>query len=152
MLATDTLRFEEAPTGEPFSLERVGRGLSAGDLDGDGAPDLVVTNSVGPLSIGLNRLPAHGSWLGVRLFQPSTPTRSNTAAIGAKLTLTLDSGQAQVRWIRSGTGYLSQDDLGQLFGIPEGTTPTDLEVRWPDGAVQSLSPGEPGHWMRVERL
>lgn len=151
MLAIGDTKFEQRPAGAPFDEARVGRGLAAGDLDGDGRVDLAEGNSGDVLVIGMNQLEPRGAWLGVRLSQPATPARSNTAAIGAKLTLTLDAGPPQTRWVRSGTGYLSQDDLGQLFAIPTGRTAKNLEVRWPDGTTEDLRPGAPGSWMHVVR-
>jgi len=151
MLATGDTKFEEHAAGSVFSEPRVGRGLAAGDLNGDGRVDLVEMNSGDKLLIGLNRLDKRGDWLGVRLQQPATPERSNTAAIGAKITLTLDDGSKLTRWIRSGTGYLSQDDQGQLFGIPTGRAAKNLEVRWPDGTTQAAIPAPLSAWMHVVR-
>jgi len=42
-----------------------------------------------------------------------------------------------VRAVQSGTGYLSQDDLRQHFGLGSAAGMDRIEVRWPDGTHTS---------------
>ena len=44
----------------------------------------------------------------------------------------------QMREIRSGSGYLSQNELKLLFGLGNRTIVDKIEIRWPDGDVQRL--------------
>jgi hypothetical protein len=150
MLKGDKRRFIEQDPGELFSAPRVGRGLAAGDLDEDGAPDLVVSNSGGELLVGLNRLDGlegilsgvskGDRWLLLDIRQAASPANSNTQAIGAKVSLELDDDTTQTRWIRSGTGYLSQDDIRPHFGIPKGRAVRALTIRWPAGEITTYAP------------
>ena len=39
------------------------------------------------------------------------------------------------RLVRSGTSYLSQEDLRQHFGLGAATKADSIEVRWPDGTT-----------------
>jgi len=44
----------------------------------------------------------------------------------------------QMREIRSGSGYLSQNELKLLFGLGNRTVVDKIEIRWPNGDVQKL--------------
>lgn len=107
----------------------VARGAAVGDLDNDGAPDLAIQMSGGPVSLLHNELAA-GSWLGLRLAGSSP----NTEAVGAELALATPGG-LQRRWVIAGDSYQSSSDRRVLFGIGEGPI-GPLEVRWPAGRRQ----------------
>jgi len=51
---------------------------------------------------------------------------------GARVTITA-AGQKQVREIRSGGSFLSQNDLRAYFGLGDYAGPVDVEVRMPGG-------------------
>jgi hypothetical protein len=46
-------------------------------------------------------------------------------------------GRASVRWLTSGTSYLSSNDPRLWFGLGTARTVEHLEVRWPSGRVQT---------------
>jgi hypothetical protein len=77
--------------------------------------------------------------LGLRL----RGTRSGPTPVGARVTVR-SGGRTQVRWQSGGTGYLSAHDPRLWFGLGSSARVERLEVRWPTGAVQSLSdvPGD----------
>jgi len=115
--------------GPGFALEKVGRGLAAGDIDNDGDLDLLVTNN-GQTADLLRNDGANGHALLVRLIG----TQSNRDGIGARLRLTA-ARRTQMREVKAGSSYLGQNDLRQHFGLGEGTRAERLEVRWPSGRV-----------------
>lgn len=119
-------RFE---TGEGGALgaPRVGRGLMAGDLDGDGGVDLVLTTNGGSPAILRNEGP-RGHWLRVRLVGRSP----NRDAVGARVRLRA-GGVTQERMVRTGSSYLSQSELAVTFGLGTVTRVESLAVRWPSG-------------------
>ena len=123
-----------AQYGPVFSEERVSRGLAVGDLDNDGRLDIVINDLDGSPQLLHNELADAGHWLLVKLKGKG----KLTDAIGAILTLKT-AGLTQERVVRSGTSYLSQDDMRQHFGLGEATQADSLEVRWPDGMKSTLS-------------
>jgi hypothetical protein len=131
---TGSRRFADvtAAAGPGFALEKVGRGLAAGDIDNDGDLDLLVTNN-GQTADLLRNDGEHGNALLVRLVG----TRSNRDGVGARLRLTTAT-RTQIREVKAGSSYLSQNDLRQHFGLGTSQRADRLEVRWPSGGVDTL--------------
>jgi hypothetical protein len=110
------------------------RGASFGDIDNDGAMEVLVNNqNESPSLLKLRQTPP-GHWITLQL----EGTRSNRSGIGARVTLTA-AGRTQIQEVRSGGSYLSQNDLRLHFGLGEATKIDRIEVRWPAGRTQTLS-------------
>ena len=110
----------------------VGRGLAVGDVDGDGAPDLLVTSAGGRARLLLDRAPDRGHWLAVRAFDPD----HKRDAIGAEVTVRA-GGKCWVRRVDPCCGYLCSGGTLALFGLGTAAKVDSIEVRWPDGPVES---------------
>jgi enediyne biosynthesis protein E4 len=123
--------FEEIGTqlGPVFTEPRVQRGLLAVDLDNDGRLDLVINAQDGPAQILRNETAGVGHWLQVRLKGKG----QNRGAIGALVRAQV-GGVTLIRVVRSGSSYLSQEDLRQHFGLGAATEVEWVEVQWPDGS------------------
>ena len=65
--------------------------------------------------------------------RPRHPCRS-----GARVTCRVEN-RTMVRWVTSGTGYLSAHDSRVWFGLGTSTSIDLLEVRWPSGLEQRWS-------------
>jgi hypothetical protein len=110
--------------GAGLQVRKSSRGLAVGDLDNDGDPDLVISNVDDVPTLLENRQRTGHHWAGFRL-QKDGP---NPFCIGARVTLEA-SGRRQIREVRSGGGYLSQNDLRVLFGLGDYRGPVNVEVR-----------------------
>lgn len=138
-------KFTLAPeSASPYLARRlVGRGLAAGDLDNDGRVDLIVVHSDAPAAL-LHNATEGGRWLGVLL----RGTADRRTPIGARVTCKA-GGRTTVRWLTSGTSYLSANDPRLWFGLGTAAKVEQLEVRWPSGKVQSWSDLPPDRILEI---
>jgi hypothetical protein len=120
--------------GSAFASLRAGRGAAFGDLDNDGAIDVVVNCNNQPPVVLRNRAGRRNNWL---LIQP-IGTVSNRDGIGAKVRLVMDSGAEQQVTVSTAGSYLSASDRRVHFGLGVDKEIRLLEITWPGGAVQRL--------------
>ena len=132
---TTLRRFQEVgrTAGPGFALVKVSRGLAAGDVDNDGDLDLLVTNNGETADLLRNDGGNRSNALLLRL----AGTAANTSAIGARVRLTTAAG-TQVREVRAGSSYLSQNDLRLHFGLGDAAQADVVEVLWPSGRTETL--------------
>jgi enediyne biosynthesis protein E4 len=122
-----------AQLGPALTEERVSRGLAVGDLDNDGRLDVVINDLDGSPQLLHNELAGAGNWLLVKLKGKGL----NTDAVGAEIVLKAGT-LSLMRLVQSGTGYLSQDDMRQHFGLGSAKRADSIEVRWPDGTTTRM--------------
>jgi len=130
--------FEEVTTASPdLARAMVARGAAFGDIDGDGDPDLAVSENGGPARLFRNDGGERNGWVGFRLRGEN----SNRDGIGAKITLAIeDAGmtRSETRIVKSATGYASQNQLEVTFGLGSGGRAVSAEVRWPSGTRSEI--------------
>ena len=119
-------------SGPSFAVENVARGLAMADYDNDGDQDLLVTTEAGRPRLLRNDGGNHNHWLLIHL--EGTHQRD---ALGARVTVTA-GGTRQIKERQSGSSYLSSHDPRLHFGLGRATH-ADVEIRWPDGQIQTLS-------------
>ena len=64
-------------------------------------------------------------------------TRGNRDGIGTRVEV-VAAGRRQVAEVRSGSSYLSHNDMRVHFGLAQAPTVEELTLRWPSGVVQTL--------------
>jgi hypothetical protein len=119
---------EDKTTG--MDVVRVSRGLAVGDLDGDGDLDVAIGNSNQPCEVYENTT-AGGHWLQVSFAAPA----GNRFAVGARVELEAAGLKKQIRDVKTGSSYASQNALPVHFGLGRSEKVDRLTVRRP-GRVQ----------------
>jgi hypothetical protein len=113
----------------------ISRGLACGDIDGDGAMDLLVTTVAAPARLYRNIAPKRGHWLLVRAIDPAL----RRDAYGA--TITVQAGERRwVSWVNPGQSFLCSNDPRAHFGLGPADRVDRIQVLWPDG-VKEVFPG-----------
>jgi hypothetical protein len=115
----------------------VSRGLACGDIDGDGALDLLVTTIAGPARLFRNVAPKRGHWLQVRAVDPAL----NRDAYGAEITVVAGERRYR-RLVQPGYSYLCSNDPRVHFGLGDAPHHDRVVVRWPDGTEEVFPGGE----------
>ncbi len=111
----------------------VARGLAAGDLDGDGGLDLVVTTIADRARVYRNVAKERGHWLIVRAVDP----RLKRDAYGAEVTVEA-GGRRLLRLINPGDSYQCSSDPRAHFGLGKAARFDAVHVLWPDGLAETF--------------
>jgi enediyne biosynthesis protein E4 len=126
---------DEQHAGKDLFKPIVGRGSAFADIDGDGDLDVVLTQAGGAPLLLRNDQQLGYHWLRVKLVG----TKSNRSAIGAKLVAKVGE-QTLIREVNPARSYLSASELAVTFGLGKATKVDSLEITWPGGQKQTLTP------------
>ncbi|MGA8596611.1 MAG: FG-GAP-like repeat-containing protein [Bryobacteraceae bacterium] len=114
------------------------RAFAITDFDGDGRPDLILKNRLGPQIRVLQNNCADGN---ESIAFDLRGTRSNRDAIGTRLEIL---GGATV-WLTAESGYLSQHSKRIAIGLGKREGPVRVRLVWPSGASEEFGPLDPGY-------
>ncbi len=123
--------------------ERDSRNALHDDIDGDGRPDLILSEGhAGHLELRVlrNTLKTKRKWVGVHLRGPNP--------FGARVLLTTSAGP-RVATVITGDSYVGQHAATAHFGLGDGAKPERLEVHWPDGRVSTLEAPAVGRYHAI---
>ena len=118
--------------GDAFQRLEVGRGAAVGDIDNDGAVDILVTNNNGPVRLLHNDIGSRQHWLEVRL----EGVRSNRFGIGSRVGVLRDGEEPLWRRVHTDSSYLSASDVRVHFGLGMRASVQGVLVDWPDGSKE----------------
>ncbi|QDU84291.1 FG-GAP repeat protein [Planctomycetes bacterium Pla163] len=164
------LRAEAIPPGGDTSilaLARGTRGSAVGDLDGDGAPEIVVVTIDGPAAIGRNthgrtahrlelRLEGAGARTGggqtggegadgaASAGAPRSPRDGRGARVVVVPKLPENEAFAVLCEVQTTSGYQSSSSPYLAIGLGAATSYTSIEVRWPSGRIERIEAGDGG--------
>ena len=120
-----------AAAGPGITTPTSARGLAVGDLWNDGQLSVVINNVYAKSSLLVNTLRSGNHWIAFK----TVGTRSNRDGIGAKITLNMGK-RTMVDEVRSGSSYISQNDLRVHFGLGAADKVEAVQVSWPSGLAE----------------
>jgi hypothetical protein len=109
------------------------RGLAIADFWNDGRMSAVVNNSGSKPMLLVNEAASSNHWLGVG----TVGKHSNRDGIGASVSVSA-GGKTWVQEVRSGSSYLSSNDLRLHFGLGSAHKVDSIEIDWPSGLKESF--------------
>jgi hypothetical protein len=135
--------FEQAPSAAFRRSIHYASSVALADYDGDGDLDVLIGNWPNHPGQGFeenvlieNRF-AGGNWIRVAL----EGDHSNRSAIGALIVVEASTngktGQ-QIREVRTQSGWRSQGELAQHFGLGPATAVSKVVINWPSGYSQTI--------------
>jgi hypothetical protein len=129
-------------TGSP--LAATSRGAAFGDVDGDGALDVLVVNKDAPAPMLINVHGSRGNWIAFRAVDEGRD------ALGARVTATVGD-RTFVRTVRSAYSYCAASDPRVHLGLGDAREVDAVEVRWADGAIERFGGFESGRAVELAR-
>jgi len=122
-------KFEEVSNG---SMMDTSRGIAYGDVNGDGAVDILVVNRDAPAYLLMNQNPDSGGFIKLQLLNKHGAPAQD-AVVRFKL------GERSLRReVRSGGGYCSAHEQVVHIGIGDEERVSELEITWSGGTIQKV--------------
>lgn len=131
-------RFENVTdrAGAAFSrFEGVGRGAAFGDIDNDGATDVVLVNNSGPARLLLNNVGHQKPWIGFRMVGE----KCQRDMYGTRVAVFRRNAPTLWRRVHSDGSYCSASDPRVLFGLGDAPDIVKVQAHWVSGRVEEWS-------------
>ncbi len=132
--------------GESFKTDLSARGLAVGDLNNDGAIDVVIAQTDGN-AVVLKNNGTKNNWVG---FDLRGGAKSAPRGEGAKIIVTDANGKKQFFEASGAGSYLSANDCRVVAGLGEASRVNSIEIRWTSGKIQKLENLEINRYHVVE--
>jgi enediyne biosynthesis protein E4 len=123
-----------AQAGAGITKPLPSRGLAIADFWNDGQLSVLLSNMNTTPALLVNSVISPNHWVELRTIG----TKSNRDGIGARITVQVGK-RALVDEVRSGSSYISQNDLRVHFGLGTANRIDSVTVRWPSGLVEHFS-------------
>ena len=123
-----------ASAGAGITTPSASRGLAVGDLWNDGRISVVVNNMNAQPSLLVNQVRYQNHWIAFK----TVGAASNRDGIGARITVRAGK-QILVDEVRSGSSYISNNDMRVHFGLGAATKIDSVVVRWPNGRLETFA-------------
>lgn len=138
-----------AVQGAIFETPSGSRGSAVGDVDGDGAPDLLITRIDGPCALGINRLDPGAKRLELRLTGSGTPgpagRKTPRDAMGTRVILRRASAGIAtaplVQEVHTSRGFQSASSPFLSFGLGVDERLEGLTILWASGLREEIPGG-----------
>lgn len=136
--------FVKQPDGKYINLDKkyhlyddlIGRGLALGDLNNDGAVDILISNrdNKAQMKIYENTNKAH-HFIQLKLIGNGP---INRMAVGSKVSVYVN-GKVQHQLLSAGSSFLSQNSNILTFGLGDSVIADKIVITWPNGSTQTLN-------------
>lgn len=130
-------------TSEP--LLGTSRAAAFGDINNNGAIDIIVVNRDGPVHLLQNIAPDRGNWIMFRVID-----EHGRDALNATVRLRTDERDV-VRNVRAAYSYLASNDPRVHVGLGDADQVSDVTVTWLDGTVQQFGDFDANQIVTLER-
>jgi len=128
-------KFEDIAAQAGFDRPVVGRGATYGDIDNNGALDVLITTNGGPAYLYRNQYSGPNHAL---KFRTIGGAKTNRDGIGTRVRVHTSQGwQWQV--VKTGSSYCSQSELPLTFGLGTSAVAETVEVYWPSGGKETFT-------------
>lgn len=149
-LANGDGTFKESSIDVGIDDKSMGRGLVCFDYDKDGDQDIYIANHDEPPKLFCNNggsKTGQNNFINIKLIDAT----SNSQALGARIYVS--SGDIrQMRELKSGTNYVSQNPVEAHFGLGKSSIITRIRVVWPDGEESVITQVAVNKFVTIERI